>query len=73
MPSLKLEKYWYYSSLNKATASQLCTLQQSFLVPVLRIRIRDPGLVTFLTPGSGMGESQHQDPGSGMNNPDNIL
>ncbi len=37
---------------------------------VLRIRIRDPGLGTFLTPGSGMGESQHQDPGSGINIPD---
>ncbi len=31
--------------------------------PVLRIRIRDPGLGTFLTSGSGMGESQHLDPG----------
>ena len=31
--------------------------------PVLRIRIRDPGLGAFLTPGSGMGESQHPDPG----------
>ncbi len=27
----------------------------------------------FLTPGSGMGESQHPDPGSGMNNPDHIF
>jgi hypothetical protein len=26
-----------------------------------------------LTPVSGMGESQHPDPGSGMNNPDHIL
>jgi hypothetical protein len=34
--------------------------------PVLRIRIGDPGLGAFLTPGSGMGESQHPDPGSGM-------
>jgi hypothetical protein len=33
----------------------------------------DPGLGAFLTPGSGMGESQHQDPGSGMNNPDHIF
>jgi hypothetical protein len=33
----------------------------------------DPGLGTFLTPGSGMEESQHQDPGSGMNNPDHIF
>ncbi len=24
-------------------------------------------------PGSGMGESTHQDPGSGMNNPDHIF
>jgi hypothetical protein len=30
-------------------------------------------LGAFLTPGSGMGESQHPDPGSGMNNPDHIL
>ncbi len=28
--------------------------------------IRDPGLGASLTPGSGMGESQHQDPGSGI-------
>ncbi len=35
--------------------------------------VADPGLGTFLTPGSGMGESQHQDPGSGMNNPDHIF
>ncbi len=40
---------------------------------VLRIRIRDPGLGAFLTPGSGMGESHHPDPGSGMNNPDHIF
>ncbi len=33
----------------------------------------DPGLGAFLTPGSGMGESQHPDTGSGMNNPDHIL
>jgi hypothetical protein len=26
-----------------------------------------------LTPGSGMGESEHPDPGSGMNNPDHIF
>ncbi len=31
------------------------------------------GLGAFLTPGSGMGESQHPDPGSGMNNPDHIF
>jgi hypothetical protein len=37
------------------------------------LRIRDPGLGVFLTPGSGMGESQHRDPGSGMNNPDQIF
>jgi hypothetical protein len=40
---------------------------------VLRIRMRDLGLGAFLTPGSGMGESQHPDPGSGMNIPDHIL
>ena len=33
----------------------------------------DPGSGAFLTPGSGMGESQHPDPGSGMNNPDDIF
>jgi hypothetical protein len=37
------------------------------------IAVSDPGLGAFLTPGSGMGESQHPDPGSGMNNPDHIL
>ncbi len=43
------------------------------LETVLRIRIRDPGLGAFLTPGSGMGESQHPDPGPGMNNRDHIF
>jgi len=35
----------------------------------------DPGsgIGCFLTPGSGMGESEHPDPGSGMNNPDHIF
>jgi hypothetical protein len=33
----------------------------------------DPGSGAFLTPGSGMVESQHPDPGSGMNNPDHIF
>jgi hypothetical protein len=33
----------------------------------------DPGLGAFSTPGSGMGESQHPDPGSGMNIPDHIF
>ena len=35
----------------------------------------DPGsgIRCFLTPGSGMGESEHPDPGSGMNNPDHIF
>jgi hypothetical protein len=37
------------------------------------LRIRDPGMSAFLTPGCGMGESQHPDPGSGMNNPDDIF
>jgi hypothetical protein len=36
------------------------------LKSVLRIRIRDPRSGAFLTPGSGMGISQHPDPGSGM-------
>jgi hypothetical protein len=38
---------------------------------VLGIRIPDSGLVAFLTPGSGMGESQH--PGSGMNIPESYF
>jgi hypothetical protein len=42
------------------------------MIPAV-LRIRDPGLGAFLTPGSGMGESQHPDPGSGMNNPDHIF
>ncbi len=50
-----------------------CVWDNSGYFPVLRIRIRDPGLGAFLTPGSGMGESQHPDPGSGMNNPDHIF
>jgi hypothetical protein len=33
----------------------------------------DPGSGAFLTPGSGMGRSQHPDPGSGINNPDHIF
>ncbi len=33
----------------------------------------DPGFGAFLTPGSGMGESQHPDPGSRINNPDHIF
>jgi hypothetical protein len=37
---------------------------------VLRIRIRDP--VPFLPLDPGWVESQHPDPGSGMNNPDHI-
>jgi hypothetical protein len=45
---------------------------------VLRIRIQDPGLGAFLTPGSGIPdpewvESQHPDPVSGLNNPDHIF
>ena len=35
---------------------------------MLRIRIRDWVPFWPLDPGSGMGESQHPDPGSGMNN-----
>ncbi len=34
------------------------------------LRIRDPGFVAFLTPGSGMGKKSGS--GSGMNNPDHI-
>ncbi len=33
----------------------------------------DPGLGAFLTPGSGMGESQYSDTGSAMDNPDHIF
>ncbi len=45
---------------------------------MLRIRIQDPGLGAFLTPGSGIPdpewvESQHPDPESGLNNPDHIF
>ncbi len=43
------------------------------LKAVLRIRIRDWIPFRPLDLGSGMGESQHQDPGSGMNNPDHIF
>jgi hypothetical protein len=52
----------------------------TWFLSVLRIRIRDPGsgIGCLFDPwirdsGSGMGESQHQDPGSGMNNPDHIF
>ncbi len=38
---------------------------------VLRIRIRDP--VPFWSRDPGWVESQHPDPGSGMNNPDHIF
>jgi hypothetical protein len=44
------------------------------------LRIRDPGLGTFLTPGSGIRDPgwkkvsiRIQDPGSVMNNPDHIF
>jgi hypothetical protein len=37
----------------------------------LRIRIRDPGLVAFLTPDADF--LPIPDPGSGMNNPDHIF
>ncbi len=47
---------------------------------VLRIRIRDPGLGTFLTPGSGIRDGRKsasgsgiRDPGSGMNNTNHIF
>ncbi len=33
----------------------------------------DSGSGAFFTPGSGMGESHHPDPGSVMNNPDHIF
>jgi hypothetical protein len=33
------------------------------IAQVLLIRNRDPGFGAFLTPGTGMGENQHQDPG----------
>jgi hypothetical protein len=37
------------------------------LIPVLRIRIRDPGSGAFLTPGSGIGF--FPDPGSRISDP----
>jgi hypothetical protein len=40
---------------------------------VLRIRIRDPGLGAFLTPGSGIRDGRKSASGSGMNNPDHIF
>jgi hypothetical protein len=47
---------------------------------VLRIRIRDPGLGAFLTPGSGIRDPgwekvsiRIRDPGFGMNNPDHVF
>ncbi len=46
---------------------------QHFKISVLRIRIRDWVPFWHLDPGSGMGESQHQDLGSGMNNPSYFL
>ena len=52
----------------------------SLWMSVLRIRIRDPGLGAFLTPGSGIRDPGWEkvsigirDPGSGMNNPDHIF
>jgi hypothetical protein len=39
--------------------------------PVLRIR--DPGLGAFLTPGSGIRYGRVSGSGSGMNNPDHIF
>ncbi len=40
---------------------------------MLRIRIRDPGLGAFLTPGSGIRDGRKSASGSGMNNPDHIF
>jgi hypothetical protein len=34
-----------------------------YLKKVISISVADPGLDAFLTPGSGIGESQHPDPG----------
>ncbi len=47
----------------------------SFIHPLIHSSVADPdpGSGAFLTPGSGMGRSQHPDPGSGMNNPDHIF
>ncbi len=54
-----------------------CNLALSFLADTSSVSASvadpDPGSSAFLTPGSGMGRSQHPDPGSGMNNPDHIL
>jgi hypothetical protein len=61
--------YLFSNELQTTYLSQLSYLAVFGTV----LRIRDPGLGAFLTPGSGMGESQHPDPGSGMNNPDHIF
>ncbi len=47
-------------------------------VTLVSVADPDPGSGAFLTPGSGIRdpgwvESQHPDPGSGMNNPDHIF
>ncbi len=64
-PNLSMRKKGKIPDLNRRHASPVTESRCSVADP-------DPGLGTFLTPGSGMGESQHQDPGSGMNNPDHI-
>ncbi len=51
-------------------------LKQIFVLPdMLFSSVADPDLGSgvFLTPGSGMVESQHPDPGSVMNNLDHIF
>ncbi len=53
-------RVWEDSSLSPETLTK----------KLLRIRIRDP--VTFWPRDPGWVESQHPDPGSGMNNPDHI-
>jgi hypothetical protein len=52
----------------------VCHGEQTWL-QMLEISVADPdpGSGAFLTRGSGMGRSQHPDPGSGMNNPDHIF
>jgi hypothetical protein len=48
-------------------------VQDFFLFVYFSVADPDPGLGAFLTSGSGVGEGQHPDPGSGMNNPDHIV
>jgi hypothetical protein len=67
MPNRKAFKTHIFETAQGRT-TDMKEIKKSNYFSVLRIRIRDPGLGAFLTPGSGMGET-----GSGMNNPDHIF